>query len=360
MASPNLALHRRKTNLKDNKESRMTTKINLALQGGGAHGAFTWGVLDRLLDDDSIEIAAISGTSAGALNAAALKAGMLTGGRKGAQESLARLWRDVARVSDLRIPAWMQPMVPGMQALGQIAMSMSPFSPQAIAAQVYTPYAWGPAWRNPLEKIVRRLDFSQVCASQGPRLFIGATRVDTGRIRIFSGDAITPEALMASACLPTVFQAVEIDGHAYWDGGYAGNPALFPLYEPDLPDDVLIVSINPMLRPGVPMTPIDIQNRVNEISFNAALLGELRAVYFVRRLLREGRLERGTMKDVRIHMLSDDALMTEMTGATKMSPSPALFERLRGAGHVAADAYLKTHGKKLGSEASFDLSALFG
>ena len=115
-------------------------------------------------------------------------------------------------------------MVPGFEALGQFAMSMSPFSPAGMAAQVYTPYAWGPMWRNPLERIVRRLDFSRVCASEGPRLFIGATRVDTGRIRIFSGDEITPEALMASACLPTIFQAVEIEGHAYWDGGYAGNP----------------------------------------------------------------------------------------------------------------------------------------
>ena len=338
----------------------MATKINLALQGGGAHGAFTWGVLDRLLQDNSIEIAAISGTSAGALNAAALKAGMIAGGRAGARDSLARLWRDVGRVSDLRIPGWMQPMVPGLQALGQIALSMSPFSPQGMAAQVYTPYAWGPAWRNPLERIVRRLDFSTVCHSDGPQLFIGATRVDTGRIRIFSGDQITPEALMASACLPTVFQAVEIDGHAYWDGGYSGNPALFPLYQAHLPDDVVIVSINPFVRDGVPMTPIDIQNRVNEVSFNAALLGELRAVHFVRRLIRDGRLERGSMKSVRTHLISDDAMMTEMTGATKLSPSPALFERLRGAGYAAADGFLENHGTKLGHEASLDLATLFG
>jgi NTE family protein len=338
----------------------MTTKINLALQGGGAHGAFTWGVLDRLLDAPDIDIAAISGTSAGALNAAAFKAGMIRGGRKGAKASLARLWRDVARVSDLRIPDWMQPLAPGFQALGQIALSMSPFSPQGIASQLYTPYAWGPAWRNPLERIVRRLDFSGVCASEGPQLFIGATRVDTGRIRIFQGDEITPEALMASACLPTVFQAVEIGGHAYWDGGYSGNPALFPLYQPDLPDDVVIVSINPLERAGVPKTPIDIQNRVNEISFNAALLGELRAVHFVRRLLRDGRLDRGTMKDVRVHMISDDALMAEMTGATKMSPSPALFDRLRTAGFAAADGFLTRHGADLDKQGTLDLRALFG
>jgi NTE family protein len=338
----------------------MATKISLALQGGGAHGAFTWGVLDRLLEDETLEIAAISGTSAGALNAAALKSGMIAGGRSGAKASLSRLWRDVARLADLRIPGWMQPFAPGFQALGQIALSVMPFSPPGMAAQVYTPYAWGPSWRNPLETVVRRMDFSRVCSTVGPRLFIGATRVETGRIRIFSGDEITPEALMASACLPTVFQAVEIGGHAYWDGGYSGNPALFPLYQADLPDDVLIVSINPLRREGVPKTPLDIQNRINEISFNAALLGELRSVHFVRRLIREGRLERGTMKDVRIHLVSDDALMTEMTGATKLSPSPQLFARLRAAGHAAADGFLTDHRSKLGNEASLDLSALFG
>lgn len=338
----------------------MTTQINLALQGGGAHGAFTWGVLDRLLDAEDLEIAAISGTSAGALNGAALKAGMISDGRRGAKASLARLWRDVARVSDLRIPEWMQPIVPGFEALGQIAMAMSPFSPQGIAAQIYTPYAWGPAWRNPLERIVRRLDFTNVCRNDGPRLFVGATCVETGRIRIFQGDELSPETLMASACLPSVFQAVEIDGMHYWDGGYSGNPALFPLYERHLPDDIVIVSINPLARPGVPKTPIDIQNRVNEISFNSALLGELRAVHFVRRLIRDGRMERGQMKEAQIHLISDDALMTELTAATKLSPSPAMFERLRVAGHAAADRFLKDHGAKLGKQASLDLHSLFG
>lgn len=338
----------------------MTTRINLALQGGGAHGAFTWGVLDRLLEEETIEIAAISGTSAGALNGAALKAGMISGGRAGAKRSLAKLWRDVARVSDLRVPAWLQPIVPGFEALGQIALTLSPFSPQGIAAQVYTPYAWGPAWRNPLESIVRRLDFTNVCHRDGPQLFVGATNVETGRIRIFKGDEISPQALMASACLPSVFQAVQIDGQPYWDGGYSGNPALFPLYEPDLPDDIVIVSLNPFLREGVPKTPIDIQNRINEISFNAALLGELRAVHFVRRLIRDGRMERGKMKDAMIHLISDDDLMTEMSASTKLSPSPTLIQRLRAAGHAAADGFLRDHGKTLGHEASFDLKTLFG
>jgi len=338
----------------------MVIRLNLALQGGGAHGAFTWGALDRILEDDGIEIAGISGTSAGALNGAALKAGLIDGGRAAAKASLAQLWGEVAQVSDLRLSAWMQPMLPGLQSISQIAQSLTPVSAQGIAAQLYTPYVWGAAWRNPLEDIVRRLDFSKVCHGEGPRLFVGATSVRTGRIRIFSGTDIAPEALMASACLPSVFQAVEIDGEAYWDGGYSGNPALFPLYDRDLPDDVVIVSLNPMSREGVPMTPMDIQNRVNEISFNSALLGELRAINFVRRLIAEGRLQKGQMKNVLVHLISDDDLMNDLSATTKLLPSNSLFARLRAAGHAAADMFLTQHRAKLNHHPSLDLKALFG
>lgn len=338
----------------------MTLRINLGLQGGGAHGAFTWGVLDRILEDEGIEIAAISGTSAGALNGAALKAGLLSGDRAGAKASLARMWGEVAQLSDFRLAAWMQPLLPGFQAMTQIAQTMAPISTQGVAAQLYTPYVWGSAWRNPLEDVVRRLDFSKVCHGEGPRLFVGATSVRTGRIRIFEGQEITPEALMASACLPSVFQAVDIEGEAYWDGGYAGNPALFPLYARDLPDDVVVVSLNPLERSGVPMTPMDIQNRINEISFNSALLGELRAINFVRRLIGEGRIQKGQMKNVLVHLIADDELMTDLSATTKLSPSAALFERLRTAGHAAAHLFLDQHRAKLTVEPSLDLQALFG
>jgi NTE family protein len=335
-------------------------RISLALQGGGAHGAFTWGVLDRILEDDSIEIAAISGTSAGALNGAALKAGMIKGGRKGARDSLDALWDQVGQVGDLRLSAWMQPFWPMMRAWSEMAEAAMPVSAQGIAAQLYSPYSWGPAWRNPLEATVRRLDFSTVCATDGPQFFVGATNVHTGRIRVFSGQEITPEALMASACLPTVFQAVVIDGEPYWDGGYSGNPALFPLYVPGLPDDIAIVSLNPLRRDTIPQTPVDIQNRINEISFNAALLGELRAVNFVKRLIREGRMEKGRMKDVLIHFISDEDLMTELSATTKLVPGPALLNGLKDAGRKAADAFLGTHGHRIGVEASLDLKELFG
>lgn len=338
----------------------MTTRLNLALQGGGAHGAFTWGVLDRLLEEEDIEIAALSGTSAGALNAAALKAGMIAGGRQGARDSLAALWAQVANVGDFRMARWMQPFWSASRLVSEAVETAFPISPQGIAAQVWSPYGWGPFWENPLDPVVRRLDFSQVCQSEGPRLFISATNVRTGRIRIFEGPDLTPEALLASACLPTVFQAVTIEGETYWDGGYSGNPALFPLYAPDLPDDIVIVSINPWLRDAVPMTPLDIQNRVNEISFHAALLGELRAVNFVKRLIAEGRMERGRMKDVLLHLIADDGLMTELSATTKLAPNPALIDRLFTAGRDSCHSFLAAHRSALGQSASLDLAALFG
>lgn len=337
----------------------MTVRISLALQGGGAHGAFTWGVLDRLLEDDDIEIAAISGTSAGALNGAALKAGMRVGGRAGAKLSLAALWAQVANVGDFRMSSWMQPFYAASRAVSDAVETAFPISPQGIAAQLWSPYGWGPFWENPLEPVVRRLDFSEICHADGPRLFVGATNVRTGRIRIFSGDSITPDVLLASACLPTVFQAVTIGDDTYWDGGYSGNPALFPLYETDLPDDIAIVSINPWLRDEVPKTPLDIQNRVNEISFHSALLGELRAVNFVKRLIAAGRMEKGQMKDVLVHLIADDAVMTDLSASTKLSPNPGLITLLHDAGRAACDSFISRHRADLGQRATLDLPALF-
>ncbi len=344
----------------------MTRRISLALQGGGAHGAFTWGVLDRLLEDEDVEVAALSGTSAGALNAAAFKAGMISGGREGARETLNALWAKVGTAGDFRMAAWMKPLMPFAAAWTEAMETTFAVSPQGIAAQVFSPYVWGEAWRNPLAPAVRLLDFTQVCAGEGPRLHVSATNVRTGRIRVFSGQEISPEALLASACLPTVFQAVEIADpqtgrtESYWDGGYTGNPALFPLYDPALPDDIVIVSINPLRREDVPDTPLEIQNRINEISFNSALLGELRAVNFVKRLIAQGKMEKGRMKDVLIHFIADEKLMTELTATTKLLPSPAILERLKNAGRQAADGFLKKHMGDIGHRSSVDLQGLFG
>lgn len=336
----------------------MTRRVNLALQGGGAHGAFTWGVLDRLLQDDDLEIAGISGTSAGALNGAALKSGLLAGGREAARKRLDRLWQQIGEIGDFRMLPWLQPFLPALRFWQEAAEVLLPVSPQGLAAQFYSPYAMGEGWRNPLERIVQDLDFTQVCAAAEPRLFVSATNVRTGKIKVFSGDQITPDALLASACVPTVFQAVEIGGESYWDGGYAGNPALFPLYEPELPEDILVVSINPLRREQVPDTPLEIQNRINEISFNSSLLGELRAIDFVRRLIAEGRMERGRMKDVRVHLISDDTLMNDLSASTKLTPSPQLIQRLKAAGQAAADAYLEKAAGKIGHEPGLNIRDL--
>lgn len=333
-------------------------RVSLALQGGGAHGAFTWGVLDRLLEDDELEIAGISGTSAGALNGAALKAGLIAGGRGAARKRLDRLWEQVGEIGDFRMVPWLAPFLPAMRFWQTASAALLPFSPAGVAAQMYSPYAFGNSWTNPLEPVVRDLDFSHVRAEHGPKFFVSATNVRTGKIKVFHAMEITPEALLASACLPTVFQTVEIGGEAYWDGGFSGNPALFPLYEPELPDDILVVSINPMRRDDIPDTPLEIQNRINEISFNASLLGELRAINFVRRLIAEGRMEAGKMKAVNVHMISDDRLMNELSAESKLSPTPRLLERLKAAGRVAADHFLKNGGSKIGAAPSADLKAM--
>jgi NTE family protein len=183
--------------------------------------------------------------------------------------------------------------------------------------------------------------------------------VHSGKIRVFKGDEISPEALMASACLPTMFQAVEIDGEHYWDGGYAGNPALFPLFAKDLPDDIMIININPLERLEVPKSPQEIHNRINEISFNSSLLRELRAINFVQRLLDQGTIESGAMKRVNVHMVSDDALMRDLSVATKLLPTPALLKQLKEAGRKAADTFLDQYKADLNEKSTTDLEAMF-
>ncbi len=344
----------------------MAIRINLALQGGGAHGAFTWGVLDRFLDEADIEIAAISGTSAGALNGAAYKAGIVAAGREGARANLDWLWSQVAAIGDLRLTSWMAPISPSPAMISEAIENSVPFSALETMSRITSPYWLGPFYRNPLERLARRFHYDDVCARSDPALFISATNVRTGKIRVFEHEEISTEAILASACLPTLFQAVELEDpqtgrvEAFWDGGYSGNPALFPLFVPSLPDDIVVVNINPLTRDTVPMTPQDILNRVNEVSFNSSLLRELRAIQFVRDLIAGGRVEKGAMKDVLIHMIADDDLMRDLSVATKLVPSPPLLHRLKEAGRAAADAFLAAHKHDLGRRPSVDLNEMFG
>lgn len=342
-----------------------SVRINLALQGGGAHGAFTWGVLDRLLAEDWIEIAAIAGTSAGALNGAALKSGWVADGREGARASLRALWGEVSGLGDMRIPAWMEQFMPDLWFVAR-AIEFSPaFALADTMSRAVSPYAYGPLYRNPLEKVVGHFDYGRVCdAAHGPELHICATRVRDGKVQVFTGAEISTEVILASACLPTLFQAVEIaqpDGstEAYWDGGYTGNPALFPLYDPQLPDDILIININPLERCEVPESAQDIQNRINEISFNTSLLRELRAIDFVQRLIAEGKLEAGSMKNARIHMIADDDLMNDLSVATKLVPLASVIGQLHDAGVAATERFLEAHGEDLGRRQSLSLRQMF-
>ncbi|SDW39102.1 patatin-like phospholipase family protein [Litoreibacter albidus] len=341
----------------------MKKRINLALQGGGAHGAFTWGVLDRILEDDRIEIAAISGTSAGALNGAALKSGLLEDGAAGAKAKLDWLWGEIGASDQTHLQSWMQGVSPGSVSH---AVESSPFY-QALDmfSRVASPYNLGLLYAHPLRPIVEQLNFDEVCAKEGPALFICATNVRSGKIRIFDHDDTNTDAILASGCLPTIFQAVEIFDpktdrvEAYWDGGYMGNPALFPLFEPDFPSDLVIVNINPLHRDEVPRKASEIQNRINEISFNGSLFRELRAVQFVHDLIVSGKLSRGSMKDVLVHMISDDALMTQLSVATKSIPTPYVLKELKAAGRIAADAFLEAHFDDLGARSSVDLREMF-
>ena len=338
-------------------------RINLALQGGGAHGAYTWGVLDRLLEDEGIEIAAISGTSAGALNGAALKSGLVRGGRDAARENLDWVWGRISRLPDLKLDTWMSAFTPTLLAR---ALELSPaWSVIDAASRVFSPYDYGPAYEHPLTTIVNDLRFEEVCSPEGPPLHVCATNVRSGKIRLFTGAEITPDALLASACLPTLFRAVEIPDpvtgtvEAYWDGGYTGNPALFPLYAPELPADVVVVNINPLYREELPTTVQQIQNRINEIGFNTSLLRELRAIDFVQRLLEAGTIPEGAMKRVLVHMIADDELMNRLSVATKTIPLPSILAELRRAGRAAADAFLAEHREDLGVRGTVDLRAMF-
>ncbi|WP_281972022.1 patatin-like phospholipase family protein [Ruegeria faecimaris] len=339
-------------------------RINLALQGGGAHGAFTWGVLDRLLDEDDIEVAAITGTSAGALNGAAYKSGMVRGGREGARANLDALWARMGAVDDTNLTNWMRAFEPSH--IAQSIENSLPFAVGDAWSRLVSPYAYGPFYRNPLQPVVERFDFDEICAAEGPRLYVCATCVRSGKIRVFTGNELSTEAILASACLPTLFQAVEIFDpksgrtEAYWDGGYTGNPALYPLFNSDLPEDVVIVNINPLEREEIPKTPQQIQNRINEIGFNSSLFRELRAISFVQRLLEDGKLKAGEMSRVLVHMIADDALMNDLSVATKTVPNPVVLHKLKEAGRNAADQFLTDHKADLGARSTVNLPEMFG
>ena len=335
-------------------------KLNLALQGGGAHGAFTWGVLDRILEDDRIELEGISGASAGAMNAAVAAQGMVTGGRDGARAALETFWM---RSSEF---AYFSPFQRSLldKALGNWNLDDSPTVHVVEAFQrMLSPYQFNPLNNDPLRAVLAStINDETLRRCDVVKLFISATDVHTGRIRVFSGADLSLDALLASACLPMLFQAVEIDGVPYWDGGYMGNPAIFPLiYGCDSPD-VAIVQINPLVRIGTPKTISAILDRLNEITFNSSLIQEMRAIAFVQKLIESESLvgpESQRLKRMHIHWISAEADIAALGVTTKMNVERAFLLYLRDIGRAAADLWLEANFDAIGVRSSIDVQKHF-
>lgn len=330
--------------------------INLALQGGGAHGAFTWGVLDWLLESGRFTIRGISGTSAGAMNAVVLADGLHKGGEEGGREALARFWRAVSR------GAWFSPIrrSPLDIALGQWSLDLSPgYLLMDIATHFASPYEFNPLNVNPLREIVESsVDFDAVRACDQLKVFVAATNVQTGKIRVFSDGEITVDAVMASACLPHLFQAVEIDGVPYWDGGYMGNPPLFPLFGTTGTADTVLVQINPVERPETPRSAREILNRLNEITFNSTLLREMRAIDFVTRLIEQGKLDATHYQKVHIHRIAAEEL-NPLQASSKMNAEWQFLTHLRDIGRRAAQAWAAENAEHVGHRSTIDLRKEF-
>ena len=338
----------------DEKTDRGQLLIDLALQGGGSHGAFAWGVLDRLLEESWLKIEAISGTSAGAMNAAILCAGWLEGGAKGARKALADYWKRVSEAAAFS-PFQRSPLD---RIMGRWSLDHSPgYVAMDLMTRLVSPYDLNPLGYNPLKPLLEEaIDFRALAKSE-IKLFITATNVRTGRGRIFRNAEITADVLLASACLPTMFQAVEIDGEAYWDGGYAGNPTITPLVRESTARDIILVQINPRERAEVPRTAAEILNRLNEISFNSPLMKEVRMIALLRQAADPGTGEGARWASMRTHRIMTDLLAT-LGASSKLNAEWDFIAMLRDEGRRAAETFLAQHRDDLGNRSTIDIDIL--
>jgi NTE family protein len=337
-----------------NETAREPVLVDLALQGGGSHGAFTWGVLDRLIEEPWLQIEAISGTSAGAMNAALVVDGWMQGGAEGARAALDTYWRRVSRAAAFS-PLQRSPLD---RLMGRWTLDTSPaYVVMDLMARVLSPYDLNPFGLNPLRTILAKsIDFDRL-AGAPIRLFITATNVRTGRGRIFRNAEITADVLLASACLPTMFQAIEIDGDPYWDGGYAGNPTLTPLVRESDAHDTILVQINPRERPDRPRTASEILDRLNEISFNSPLMKELRMIALLREVADPGHGEGARWAGMRTHRIMSDAL-ANFGASSKLNAEWEFVSLLKEEGRKSADAFLTAHGKDIGKHSTADIDVL--
>ena len=331
--------------------------VNIALQGGGSHGAFTWGVLDRLLEDGRINIEAISGTSAGAMNAVVVADGMMKGGADGARQAMDDFWQAVGREgAKSPIQRSFANKITGDWSL-DTSLSFLFFD---NLSRMVSPYDLNPLNSNPLRNLLEaQIDFERVAACKKMKLFISATNVHTGRVRVFNCGEITADVVMASACLPFMFQAVEIDGVPYWDGGYMGNPSLFPFFNSCISKDVVLVQINPIERKTTPKTAREIMDRVNEISFNSSLMKDLRAINFVDRLIEDGKLDPADYSQVLLHRIDPGEEMLALSASTKINAEMAFLTHLRDIGREVASKWLEQNFDDIGKKSSVNIRKMF-
>lgn len=339
------------------KSKRKGVKVDIALQGGGSHGAFTWGVLDRLLDENWIEVTGVSGTSAGAMNAVALVQGVSEGGHARAKELLSDYWTTVSKVakqSPIRRSAL-------DKLLGRWSLDYSPsYVASEFFGRIFSPYQFNPMNVNPLRDIVARtFDFDKVNATGAVKLFLCATNVRTGRPKIFRQPDITVDAVMASACLPKLFKAVEIDGEAYWDGGYMGNPPLFPLIDESEGRDIFLIQINPFERSEIPTTAAEIDNRLNEITFNSSLIKELRSLGFLWEIIHHEKLDRVAYRDSRLHVIEAEEELSRLGASSKLNAEEAFLMHLFEIGQQAASDWLEANAHRVGKEPTWSPQPLW-
>jgi NTE family protein len=332
--------------------------ISLALQGGGAHGAFQWGVLDRLLEFGALEVRSITAASAGAMNAVALVSGLVESGAEGARKKLEAFWRAVSQGGTRGVF--------GENLVANLATNWFTNNPayqymEALTSSVaVSPYDFNPLNINPLRDILRDLiDFKAIREQSAVDLFVSATAVLTNEAKVFRAVELTAEHVMASACLPDVFQAVEIDGVPYWDGGYLANPPIWPLVECRA-RDVLLCLLNPLAARKTPVSTAEIMDRINEISFNASVAAELRAVAVVQDLIKRGHLKAGAgYMDLRFHMISADGRLSDLKLPSKFNTDWTFLQDLKKRGRAAADEWLKAHLDQVGEQSSVDLGKAF-
>lgn len=332
-------------------------RIDLALQGGGSHGALTWGVLDRLLEDERLEIDGISGTSAGAMNAVVLADGLHRGGRDGARDALHTFWKavsDAARFSPIQRTPW-------DRLMGNDGLDRSPsYLFFENLTQLIAPAKLNPLGINPLRDLVLELvDFERVNACRKVKVYVTATNVRTGRATIFRQPELSVDTVMASACLPFMFPAVEIDGEAYWDGGYSGNPALYPLVDDQDCRDLVVVQINPLVRQKLPGSARDILDRINEITFNSSLIKELRSIQLLHRLIDAEGLELESYRAMRLHLIHAEHYVETLSASSKMNAEWDFLSRLHAQGRAWADQWLEANFDALGKHSTFDLDTIF-